>query len=306
MKKLLVLIAVSASLLMGGCSDYRTIPISKVGIVIDKTGVSKDVLQPGTYDIGHQSRVSKKLALLDTSVETIPLNLTLRLADDQELGVQLLVKTRIATDNQDSLAAMFGLITPDEGTGDADYNIPLTKIYAKLGQDLVRRSMVEVITPHTLESFRTERKNINDTIERLVDKRFDKTPLLLLSATINRVDYPAKYITTADNIKAMEMSQALTAAEEVAKRARLKEEEATIAVEQRVRLARAETVRLENMKTSAGLNPLLLEYRKLELEERRLEVDAMFAEAAKNSGNSTIFYPSGQRPDYVDVALSKK
>lgn len=291
------------ALLATGCTDYRTVPLSKVGMVIDKTGVSEDILQPGNYDIGYQRKVTKTLALLDTSVETIPLRLKLRLADDQELDVELLVKTRVDTTNTDTLKAMFGMITPDK-IGDYTVNLPLIKIYSKLGQDLVRRSMTEVITPHTLESFRKQRKDINDTIEKLVNQRFKSTPLVLLSATINSVKYPAVYMKTADDIKQLEMSKIKFAKAEQAKREKLLEEEKSILVDQRVRLAKAETVRLENLKTAAGLNPMLLEYRKLELEELRLKVDM---EMAKNASNkSTIFYPVGQKPDYVETTLSRK
>lgn len=301
MKKLLMIAALA--LLATGCTDYRTVPLSKVGMVIDKTGVSEDILQPGNYDIGYQRKVTKTLALLDTSVETIPLRLKLRLADDQELDVELLVKTRVDTTNTDTLKAMFGMITPDK-IGDYTVNLPLIKIYSKLGQDLVRRSMTEVITPHTLESFRKQRKDINDTIEKLVNQRFKSTPLVLLSATINSVKYPAVYMKTADDIKQLEMSKIKFAKAEQAKREKLLEEEKSILVDQRVRLAKAETVRLENLKTAAGLNPMLLEYRKLELEELRLKVDM---EMAKNASNkSTIFYPVGQKPDYVETTLSRK
>ena len=303
--KLLALAVLAMAALTTGCTDYRTIPVSKVGKVVDNSGVSKETYQAGKRDIGWAWRYTKTLVLLDTSVETIPLRLTMRLADDQELTVQLLVKTRLDTADSNAVDAMFGMVTP-QAAGDNTKNIPLTLVYEKLGQDLVRRSMVEVITPHSLESFRAQRKAINDTIEKLVNERFEKTPLMLLSATINDVVYPTTYITQANKIKDAEMSKALKAAEEEAKRARLMEEEKTVAVEQRVRLAKAETVRLENLKTSKGLNPMLLEYRKLELEDKRLDVDAMFAKAAEKTGNATIFYPSHQKPDYVDVSLSRK
>lgn len=303
MKKLLSVLFLGASVLMTGCTDYRTIPVSKVGKVVDNKGVSKETYNAGTRDIGWAWRYTKKLVLLDTSVETIPLDLTIRLADNQELGVQLLVKTQLDISEDETIDAMFGMITP-QTTGDSNtLNIPLTLIYSKLGQDLVRRTMVEVVTPQTLESFQEDRKEINDKIEEVIRQRFKSTPLVLLSATINKVKYPQSYMDKANDLKKMEMDVELRAKEEQAKRAKLLEEEQTIVIDQRVRLAKAETIRLENLKTSEGLNPLLLEYRKMELEEKRLEVDALMAEAAKVNGNSTIFYPTGQKPSYIDTRM---
>lgn len=303
MKKLLTLLTIVAATVMTGCTDYRTIPVSKVGKVVDNQGVSKEVYQAGTRDIGWAWKYTKKLVLLDTSVETIPLRLKIRLADNQELGVQLLVKTQLDLTDNETIDAMFGMVTP-KSMGDGNtLNIPLTLIYEKLGQDLVRRTMVEVVTPQTLESFQKDRKVINDTIEKVIRQRFKNTPLVLLSATINDVQYPQTYIDKANDLKDMEMDVELKAKAEQAKRAKLLEEEQTIEIDKRVRLAKAETIRLENLKTAAGLNPMLLEYRKLELEERRLEVDAMMAEAAKVNGNNTIFYPTGQKPEYVETKM---
>lgn len=294
------------TLLLGtaACTDYRTIPVSTVGKVVDNSGVSKETYQAGTRDIGWAWKYTKKLVLLDQSVEIIPFNLSIRLADNQTLDVELLVKTQLDLQNKNTIDSMFTMITPVD-MGNNTLKIPLTLIYKKLGEDLVRRTLVEVVTPHTLESFQKDRKVINDTIEKVIAERFENTPLVLYTATINKVKYPQTYIDKANEIKDMEMSVELKTAEEMAKRERLKQEEVTIAIDQRVRLAKAETIRLENKKTSEGLNPMLLEYRKMELEEIRLQVDMEMAKAASKAGNNTIYYPVGQKPNYIDTRLGQ-
>lgn len=286
------------------CTDYRTIPVSTVGKVVDNSGVSKETYQAGTRDIGWAWKYTKKLVLLDQSVEIIPFNLSIRLADNQTLDVELLVKTQLDLENKNTIDSMSTMITPVD-MGNNTLKIPLTLIYKKLGEDLVRRTLVEVVTPHTLESFQKDRKNINDTIEKVISERFENTPLVLYTATINKVKYPQTYVDKANEIKDMEMSVELKTAEEMAKRERLKQEEVTIAIDQRVRLAKAETIRLENKKTSEGLNPMLLEYRKMELEEIRLQVDMEMAKAASKSGNNTIYYPVGQKPNYIETRLGQ-
>lgn len=299
-KGLLLSVAVLSTV---ACTDYRTIPVSTVGKVVDNAGVSKETYQAGTRDIGWAWKYTKKLVLLDQSVEIIPFNLSIRLADNQTLDVELLVKTQLDLNNQETIDSMFTMITPID-QGNNTLKIPLTLIYKKLGEDLVRRTLVEVVTPHTLESFQKDRKVINDTIEKIISKRFENTPLVLYTATINKVKYPQTYIDKANEIKDMEMSVELKTAEEMAKRERLKQEEVTIAIDQRVRLAKAETIRLENKKTSEGLNPMLLEYRKMELEELRLQVDMEFAKNSGKSGN-TVYYPVGQKPDYIETRLGQ-
>lgn len=303
MKKLLTALGLASMLVLAGCSDYRSIPVSKVGKVVDNGGVSKETYQAGTRDIGWAWKYTKKLVLLDTSVEIIPFKLPIRLSDNQTLNIELLVKTQLNLSDNDTMDSMFTLITPID-VGNNTLNIPLTLIYKKLGEDLVRRTLVEVVTPHTLESFQKERKSINDTIEKVIKERFKNTPLILYTATINAVGYPETYINKANEIKDMEMSVELKTKEEEAKRAQLEQEEITIQIDQRVRLAKAETVRLENLKTSAGLDPMLLEYRKMELEELRLKVDMEFAKNSGKSGN-TVYYPVGQKPDYINTRLGQ-
>ena len=310
MKKLLPIAIAIATLSLTGCTDYREVPVGKVGKVISDEGVQPELLQPGNYNIGYAMKYTKSLALLDTSVETIPVTLAIRMADNQTLTVTTLIKTQLNTKldksgNSPVLDSMFGMITPDKA-GANTLNIPLTKVYDKLGKDLVQRSMVDVISSNTLETFQKNRAAINDKVEQLIGKQFTKTPLVLLSATFTNIGYPQSYINRADELKSMEMSVELKKNEEEARRAKLMEEEKSIVIDQRVRLAKAETIRLENLATSKGLNPMLLEYRKLDLEERRLDVDMEMAKAAAKNGNATIFYPLHQKPDYAETKLSKK
>ena len=303
MKKLIALLTAGMMLTLSGCSDYRAIPVSKVGKVVDNSGVSKETYQAGTRDIGWAFKYTKKLVLLDTSVEIIPFKLPIRLSDNQTLTVELLVKTQLDLTDTATIDSMFTMITPIDLGGNT-LNIPLTLIYKKLGEDLVRRTLVEIVTPHTLESFQKDRKTINDTIEAVIKERFKNTPLVLYTATINNVGYPKTYIAKANEIKDMEMSVELKTKEEEAKRAKLAQEEVTIAIDQRVRLAKAETIRLENLKTSKGLNPMLLEYRKMELEELRLQVDMEFAKNSGKKGN-TVYYPVGQKPEYINTRMGQ-
>lgn len=299
------LIIAMAMFAVQGCTDYRTIKVGWVGKVVDNTGVSKETFQAGTRNIGWAALYTKQLVLLDTSVELIPLTLDIRMADDQTLNVEMIVKTRLDVKDETGVSAMFGMVTPVKVTK-YEQKIPLSLIYSKLGQDLVRRTMVEVIAPHTLESFRKDRRDINNTIEKVLAKRFKKTPLMMIGATINKVGYPEAYITQADNIKVAAMSVELKRNEEQARRGRLAEEEASIEIDRRVRLAKAETIALENKATAKGINPILMEYRKLELEDKRLDIDMIFAQAAAKGSNKVIYYPMGQKPDYVDISLGRQ
>lgn len=301
MKKLLTIGAMALAMLATGCTDYRTIPPSKVGKVMDNSGISKELYQPGNRDIGF-SRRTKKLILLDVGVDLYPVTLKMNLSDKQELTVNLMVKTQLDLRNEDQMDAMFTMVTPKK-IDDYTYKIPLSLLFDKLARDLVERTMVEIITPYTLEGFQENRKEINDAIEKVLAQRFKKTPLVMYTASIKDVTYPPSYLANAQDIKKETMDAIKKEKTEEAKRRKLLAEEITVKVDQRVRLAKAEALRLENLKVAAGLDPLLLEYQKLELEKVRLEVDMKMAEALASSNNSVVYYPTGQKPDYIDVNM---
>lgn len=304
MKKLLTIGTMALAMLATGCTDYRTIPPSKVGKVMSESGISKEVYQPGTRDIGWAKR-SKRMILLDVGVDLYSVPLKMNLTDKQELTVELMIKTQLDLTNEDQIDAMFTMVTPRQ-IDKYNYKIPLSLLFNKLAKDLVERTMVEIITPYTLEGFQENRKAINDEIERVLIQRFKKTPLVIYTASIKDVTYPPSYISNAQDIKKAFMDAEKKEKEEEAKRRKLAAEELTVEVEKRVRLAKAEALRLENKKVSDGLNPLLLEYQKLELEKQRLEVDMKMAEALSGSNNSVVYYPTGQKPDYIDINMGLK
>lgn len=52
-------------------------------------------------------------------------------------------------------------------------------------------------------------------------------------------------------------------------------------------------MRLENIEIAKGLNPLLIEYQRLELQEKQLEINLVLAQAAAEGNNKIIYVTYG-------------
>jgi hypothetical protein len=295
----LAVVAVLAS----GCSDYQTVPPAHVGKILGKDGYKVgELLQPGNHDIGWERKIDNRLILVDLSINTYNEPMEMVLSDRQTLVFEVKVKTRINRDNQAILDGMFNIISPDLRN-----TITLKNVYAKYGMDLVRMTAREVVGPYTLEEIQENYGKISHQIDAALAERFKSTPLRLEMASLGGIKFPETYTIAVEEEKSQMLQQAINKNREEAKRALFIEQEKTILVEQRVRIAKAETLRLENLKTKDGLSPLLLEYEKLRLEADRIEVDRIMAENIKDGkGANTIYYPMGKKPAYVDFSLGNQ
>lgn len=292
---------VAVLLVASGCTDYKTVPPAHVGKILGKDGYKKGpLLQPGNHDIGWERRINNELVLVDLSINTFPETMEMILSDKQKLKFDVKVKTRINRDDTNTLDGMFNIITPD-----AHNTISLQMVYTKYGRDLVRVVAREVVSPYTLEDIQTNFAEISKQIDARLAERFKATPLILELATMGNIVYPDTYTKAVEKEKSTQLQIAINKADEEAKREKLLEEEKSVLVEQRVRLAKAETLRLENAKTASGLSPMLLEYEKLQLERERIAVDRVMAEnIGKNQNTNTVYYQQGQRPNYIDYNMA--
>lgn len=300
MKYLQIIALVIVAMVASGCTDYRTVPPAHVGKILGKDGYKKGpLLQPGNHDIGWERRISNNLVLVDLSINTFAEPMEMVLADKQKLNFDVKIKTRINREDQAILDGMFNIIQPGPNA-----TITLAMVYQKYGRDLVRVVAREVVGPYSLEEIQTNYALISKQIDAKLAEKFKSTPLRLEIASLGKIKFPDSYTKAVEEEKKQKLQVEINKNKEEAKRKLFEEEEKTVLVEQRVRLAKAETLRLENLKTKEGLSPLLLEYEKLQLDRERIAVDKVMAENIKDGkGANTIYYPMGQKPSYVDYAM---
>lgn len=288
MKKITILIMTAMLLVLAGCTDYRQVPPASIAKVLGSSGYEKKVLGPGRHDIGHSLRYRKDIVILDLGLNTYTENMSFILADKQTLKFDVKFKTKVNTQDKSTLEGMFDAIDPGP-----DLRIDLQELYYKFGSDIVRRVAREVVGKYTVEEVQEEYVSINKELHTHMTKAFNGNPLMPILTSMGGIEFPETYTKAVNAEKKAFLDIAINQNKEKAKRSKLLEEQETVKVERIVRVAKAKTLRLENIEIAKGLNPLLLEYQRLELQEKQLEINLVLAQAAAEGNNKIIYVPYG-------------
>lgn len=300
MEKIKLIMMVILVCLSIGCTNYQTVDSAQVGKVLGKDGLRPGLLEMGNHNIGWEPKIDNKLITLDIGVDTFVEKMEIPLADKQVLKFDVKVKARVKSDDE-TRESVFSMI-PNNGN-----HISLKQVYNREVKDIVRNVSRGVLSPRNLEEVQTDYSDITRELDKLLADEFKKTSMDMLKATIGKIEYPASYTKKVEEEKAEELNLSINKKKEEAKRELINQQLLTVQKEKRLRTEQAEVLRLENLKTAAGLNPLLIEYQKIQLEAKRLEVDLVMAQNIKDGkGANVIYYPIGKKPDYIDYSMGNQ
>lgn len=249
-----VILAVTA-----GCSREVVPPATK-GKILSTAGYSADVKEPGGYWLSWW----ENMVLLDTSTQTMTENLEVLMADRLKLGFSVKFRTRISG-NDKVINAMFNDIRHQE------YMVSLPMVYNVYGRDVVQNAAREVVGKYKTEEVAANFNRISAELHTLISERMKNSPLEVSNVTLGNLVYP-RIITAA--IEAAEERRLAIATEENQQAIALKKKQNELELAQQdyeIRMTKARAIRDENKTTAEGLNPMLLEYRRLEMIEQLSE-----------------------------------
>lgn len=281
MKKLITVAMIAATASMVGCSR-ETVPPAAKGKILSTAGYSADVKETGKYWLWF----SEEMVVLDTSTQTMAENLSVKMADDLTLTFQVRFRTRIhGSDNV--INAMFNDIKHQ------NYQVTLPMVYGVYGKDVVQNTARSVVGKYKVKEVANNFDKINTDLQKALAENMKNSPLEMSNVTIGSIQYP-KVITDAIE-KQQERELAIqTEANEQAVKIVQKDNELKLALaDYEIRMTKAKAIRDENKLTAEGLNPMLLEYRKLEvLETMTKNNNAVFVpyDALGDSGLNTRMF----------------
>ena len=253
--------------LLTGCGFYTVPPASK-GKILSTSGYSADVKETGKYLLWGRD----EMVVLDTSTQTMAEAVSVKMQDNLTLDFQVRFRTRIAG-NDKVINAMFNDITHE------NYQVSLPRVYAVYGKDVVQSVARSVVGKYKTEDVGVNFDKITNDLHQELVKRMVNSPLEVSNITLANIVYPdviTKAIEAQQERKLAIETEANNQAVEMVK----KENELKLAqADYEIRMTRAKALRDENKTTAEGLNPMLLEYRRLEVLESM----------AKN--NNAIFVP---------------
>lgn len=259
MKKMLLVCALALGLV--GCG-YETVPPAAKGKILSGSGYSADVKETGKYMLPWWHN----MVILDTSTQRFTEKIVVKMSDNLDLPFSLDFRTRI--NGSDSVInAMFNDITHD------NYRVSLGRVYGVYGKNVVTNAARSVMGKYRVNEVAANFDKINADIQQEIIKRMVGSPLEVSDVTLAHIAYPKVIteavekqqerelaITTEKNIQAIEMIK--------------KQNQMELAkADYEIRMLKAKTLRDENKTTSEGLNPILLQYRALDVQEKMAESD---------------------------------
>lgn len=279
MKKIILMVIVA--LFATACSRV-TVPPAAKGKILSATGYSVDVKESGKYWLAAWNN----MVILDTSTSIMTEEVKIKMKDKLDMTVDVRFRTRIAGDDK-TINVMFNDIKHK------DYEVTLPMVYNVYGRDVVRATGRSVLSKYTAEEVPENFDRITEELRTEIIKALKNSPIEMSNITLGDITYP-KTITTAINAQAerrlaIETEENQQAIEMVKKTNELALAEA----DYEIRMTRARAVRDENKTTSAGLNPMLLQYRALEVQELMAKnSNAVFVpyEALTSSGLQNRIY----------------
>jgi len=260
MKKLLALGLIAAALV--GC-DRVTVPPATKGKIMSTDGYSADVKETGRYWLFF----SEKMVLLDTSTQTYSEKMNVKMADDLTLIFDVRFRTRIAG-NDKVISAMFNDIRPQQSDDSSVLEVSLPMVYKVYGSAVVQNAARSIVSKYRTEEVAANFDKITQDMQKLLVERMANSPLEVSNITLGNLDYPDVITKAIEAQSERELAIKTEANNQAVEMVKKTNELKLAQADYEIRMTRANALRDENKTTAEGLNPMLLEYRKLEVMEQ--------------------------------------
>lgn len=287
MRKLLIAGAVSAFLFTGCAPLSEQVPTGHVAKVITKAGFLPDTYEPGYATCWG----SDKIVLLQTTTNTAVEQITVKMADDLDLGLDVRVRMRLAPSKLD---ALFNDIQPKwDDNNKKRGSIRFDRIYQTYGVMQVRNVCRSVLTKYKVADVKANYDKIRGEMNEALREALANTPIQLEDLSPGGWRYP-KVITSAYELKAQRIIEVDRIEAEKAKDLAAMEAQLVLAQKEReIELTKAATVRDYNRIIGEGINESWMIHRHYEVLEKMA------------ANNNAVFMPyEAYRPDNAGLQNS--
>lgn len=281
MKNFVVMLMIVAMFVVAGCSRV-TVPPAAKGKILSSSGYSSDVKETGKYWLTW----FEDMVILDTSTQTKSEAITVKMADDLDVTFTINFRTRIAG-NDKTINAMFNDITHE------DYLVSLDRVYRVYGRDVVHKTAREVVSVYLTKDVSKNFKKINDDLHAALVTSMVNSPLEVSNVTIGQIQWPKLITEAVEKQQERELAIQTEVNDQAVKMVQKQNELKLANANYEIRMTQARAIRDENATTAEGLNPILLEYRRIEMMEKMAEnKSAVFMpyEAMSTPGAQTRIY----------------
>lgn len=259
MKNIMIVGMLALITMVVGCSR-ETVPPAAKGKILSTTGYSADVKETGKYWLTWW----EDMVILDTSTQTISETITVKMQDDLDLTFDVNFRTRIGGSDS-TINAMFNDIKHQ------DYQVTLPMVYRVYGRDVVHRVAREVVGQYYTKDVSRNFKKINEDLHKELVDQMKSSPLEVSNITVGSVQWPKLIVDAIEKQQERELAIQTEANDQAVKMVQKENELKLAQADYEIRMTKARAVRDENKLTAEGLNPVLLQYRQLEVMEKMAE-----------------------------------
>lgn len=295
MKKILSAFALIFTIVtMTGCTE--PVPPGTIGKIITVNGITPEVYEPGRPTVWGRDR----LILIETASELRPAPVSVIMADRRideqgnsthEAGLKMdflvNIRYRIKTNPSDINAVLSDMSL--EGVD----RITAKQVYTKYGDMVIGRVSREVLGNYTPEEVLGNLEKINATLDKEVKESLKDSPLVISSVSLGPISLPNVIQERINKNKEVELSEAERRAQQKINLLE-KQNEIELARQQAVReKIDAQSLAEQNRILNQSITPEVLELRRLQLEEKRIEMEREVLSQGLSKGNGSVFIPYG-------------
>lgn len=260
------------------CGEPVSVPPAMVGKVLTNKGLQPQLIMPSRFRLDPCWSLCDKLILVEASDVPVVEQMEVMMPKDQlVLTFDVAATVSLLPDNSH---AVFERLTGVSVQGvSSTMIISMQRIYETYAKQRIRTVARSVMTSYSINQVNENRDAIERELFQTIQAELANSPVQVKQLGLSDVNFPSIIVDAkiaAEKRKIdIETEEANRAVMLAKKRGELEEANA----DQAIRLKVAETIRLENEKVAASVDPKYLAYRQLEVMET----------LAKNQ--NTVFFP---------------
>ena len=279
--------AAFAMVMLTACGARVEVPPAHVGKVLTKNGYAPETIPPSKFRLPWCVTYCDKLVVLQANDSGFQENMQIFMPDDK-LNLTVEVRGTLSIPTEQKIVDQLYDRLVSTPTDDSDVNIITTAaVYETYGKQALRGVVRSEVTKYTIQDILENREVIGANIHAAVVEKLTETntPIRITRFELADIQPPKVIVEAQQNAKEREI--AIQKAEADARVAMVEAERALeIAKKNRlVEREKAEAIAEQNRIAAEAITPQLLEYRRLEVQER------VFKELANSTNQGLIVVP---------------
>lgn len=291
------IVAIFATFIMTGCNVQ--IPQGTVAKVLGPTGFQPEIYPPGVVNIDNglftTAKKEERLILVETTTEKFSEPIKVLLKDKLELKFEVVFRGRNTTDPK-RLNAMFNDI---KLTGN---KITTQQVYETYGKMIIMNTARAVVSRYNVDEVNVNYQRITSELYQELLPKLKTIPMDISDVTIGAIEYPISVTSAIEAANKRRMEITTQEAQTQIELTKKTGQEQLAEADYRIKMLEAKRIRDYNEMTAKGITTELITLRKLELQDK--ELDVRLAEAEKWNGTlpTTVLAPSNS--DSVPIIMN--